>query len=196
MRFAFTDDQLALRDAVRDFLEKECPPQGGARRVDERHGSVGSRGRSSARWACSACSSPRTRAGSAATSSTSCSCSRRRAGLPCPSPSSSTPRSRCRRSTMRGAAAAGEVTVTVAGLPGHRAVRRHRRPRARSTATVSSTPDALRSSGVRTRSTARGASSHTASRAHVSTPTDAMRSTAARSAPPPSSSAWRSTCST
>jgi alkylation response protein AidB-like acyl-CoA dehydrogenase len=26
MRFAFTDDQLALRDAVRDFLEKECPP--------------------------------------------------------------------------------------------------------------------------------------------------------------------------
>ncbi|MGH9027811.1 MAG: acyl-CoA dehydrogenase family protein, partial [Acidimicrobiia bacterium] len=26
MRFAFTDDQLALRDAVRDFLGKECPP--------------------------------------------------------------------------------------------------------------------------------------------------------------------------
>ena len=26
MRFAFTDDQLALRDAVRGFLEKECPP--------------------------------------------------------------------------------------------------------------------------------------------------------------------------
>ncbi|HEX6311883.1 MAG TPA: acyl-CoA dehydrogenase family protein [Acidimicrobiia bacterium] len=26
MRFAFTDDQLELRDAVRDFLEKECPP--------------------------------------------------------------------------------------------------------------------------------------------------------------------------
>jgi alkylation response protein AidB-like acyl-CoA dehydrogenase len=26
MRFAFSDDQLALRDAVRDFLEKECPP--------------------------------------------------------------------------------------------------------------------------------------------------------------------------
>jgi alkylation response protein AidB-like acyl-CoA dehydrogenase len=26
MRFAFTDDQLALRDAVRDFLSKECPP--------------------------------------------------------------------------------------------------------------------------------------------------------------------------
>ena len=27
MRFAFTDDQLALRDAVREFLEKECPPE-------------------------------------------------------------------------------------------------------------------------------------------------------------------------
>jgi alkylation response protein AidB-like acyl-CoA dehydrogenase len=26
MRFAFTADQLELRDAVRDFLEKECPP--------------------------------------------------------------------------------------------------------------------------------------------------------------------------
>ncbi|HUF84297.1 MAG TPA: acyl-CoA dehydrogenase family protein [Acidimicrobiia bacterium] len=26
MRFAFTDEQLAMRDAVRDFLEKECPP--------------------------------------------------------------------------------------------------------------------------------------------------------------------------
>ena len=26
MRFAFTDEQLELRDAVRDFLEKECPP--------------------------------------------------------------------------------------------------------------------------------------------------------------------------
>jgi alkylation response protein AidB-like acyl-CoA dehydrogenase len=27
MRFAFTDDQLAFRDAVHDFLEKECPPE-------------------------------------------------------------------------------------------------------------------------------------------------------------------------
>lgn len=27
MRFAFTDDQLALRDAVRDLLAKECPPE-------------------------------------------------------------------------------------------------------------------------------------------------------------------------
>ncbi len=26
MRFAYTDDQLALRDAVRDLLAKECPP--------------------------------------------------------------------------------------------------------------------------------------------------------------------------
>lgn len=26
MRFAFTDDQLAFRDAVRDLLERECPP--------------------------------------------------------------------------------------------------------------------------------------------------------------------------
>jgi alkylation response protein AidB-like acyl-CoA dehydrogenase len=26
VRFAFTDDQLALRDTVRDFLVKECPP--------------------------------------------------------------------------------------------------------------------------------------------------------------------------
>ena len=27
MHFAFTDDQLAMRDAVRGFLEKECPPK-------------------------------------------------------------------------------------------------------------------------------------------------------------------------
>ena len=27
MRFAFTDDQLAFRDAVRDLLAKECPPE-------------------------------------------------------------------------------------------------------------------------------------------------------------------------
>jgi len=27
VRFAFTDEQLAFRDAVRDLLEKECPPQ-------------------------------------------------------------------------------------------------------------------------------------------------------------------------
>lgn len=27
MRFAFTDDQIALRDAVRDLLAKECPPE-------------------------------------------------------------------------------------------------------------------------------------------------------------------------
>jgi alkylation response protein AidB-like acyl-CoA dehydrogenase len=27
MRFAFTDDQLAFRDAVHDVLEKECPPE-------------------------------------------------------------------------------------------------------------------------------------------------------------------------
>lgn len=27
MRFAFTDDQLAFRDAVRDLLGKECPPE-------------------------------------------------------------------------------------------------------------------------------------------------------------------------
>ncbi len=27
MRFAFTDEQLAMRDAVRDFLEKECSPK-------------------------------------------------------------------------------------------------------------------------------------------------------------------------
>ncbi|MEZ5138083.1 MAG: acyl-CoA dehydrogenase [Acidimicrobiales bacterium] len=27
MRFAFTDDQLAFRDAVRDLLTKECPPE-------------------------------------------------------------------------------------------------------------------------------------------------------------------------
>ena len=26
MRFAFTDDQIALRDAVRDLLVRECPP--------------------------------------------------------------------------------------------------------------------------------------------------------------------------
>ena len=27
MRFAFTEDQLAFRDAVRDLLAKECPPE-------------------------------------------------------------------------------------------------------------------------------------------------------------------------
>ena len=27
MRFAFTEDQLAFRDAVADLLEKESPPQ-------------------------------------------------------------------------------------------------------------------------------------------------------------------------
>jgi alkylation response protein AidB-like acyl-CoA dehydrogenase len=27
VRFSFTDDQLAFRDAVRDLLEKECPPE-------------------------------------------------------------------------------------------------------------------------------------------------------------------------
>ena len=27
MRFSFTEDQLALRDAVRDLLAKECPPE-------------------------------------------------------------------------------------------------------------------------------------------------------------------------
>ncbi len=27
MRFAFSDDQLAFRDAVRDLLERECPPE-------------------------------------------------------------------------------------------------------------------------------------------------------------------------
>jgi len=26
MRFAFSDEQIALRDAVRDLLAKECPP--------------------------------------------------------------------------------------------------------------------------------------------------------------------------
>ena len=38
MRFAFTDDQLAFRDAVRDLLAKECPPSSRARRVGERDG--------------------------------------------------------------------------------------------------------------------------------------------------------------
>ena len=27
MRFSFDDDQLAFRDAVRDVLAKECPPE-------------------------------------------------------------------------------------------------------------------------------------------------------------------------
>ena len=26
MRFAFTEDQIAFRDAVREFLDKECTP--------------------------------------------------------------------------------------------------------------------------------------------------------------------------
>ena len=36
MRFAFTDDQLAFRDAVRDLLAKECTPARRARRVGRR----------------------------------------------------------------------------------------------------------------------------------------------------------------
>ena len=36
VRFAFTDDQLAFRDAVRELLANECPPVGRARRVVER----------------------------------------------------------------------------------------------------------------------------------------------------------------
>ena len=50
VRFAFTDDQLAFRDAVRDLLAKECPPDGRARRVGRarrrpRPGCVGPAGR-------------------------------------------------------------------------------------------------------------------------------------------------------
>ena len=67
MRFALTEDQAALRDAVRDLLARECKPavvreawEGGARRTR------GSRrcGRSSPRWACSAPRCRRRRAGS------------------------------------------------------------------------------------------------------------------------------------
>ena len=37
MQFAFTEDQMLFRDAVRDFLANECKPEAGARRVGERH---------------------------------------------------------------------------------------------------------------------------------------------------------------
>ena len=39
VQFSFADEQLALRDATRDLLAKECTPGARARRVDERDGS-------------------------------------------------------------------------------------------------------------------------------------------------------------
>jgi len=45
MRFAFTDDQLAFRDAVRDLLDRECPP------AVVRDAWTNDTGRSGAAWA-------------------------------------------------------------------------------------------------------------------------------------------------
>ena len=53
MRFAFTDDQLLFRDAVRDLLTKECPPEVRARSLGHRCGSLArSVERRSPTWAC------------------------------------------------------------------------------------------------------------------------------------------------
>ena len=68
MRFAFTDEQLAFRDAVRDLLDKECTPARRARRVDERApAACPACGSSSPTWAWSACSRPEATAGSGST---------------------------------------------------------------------------------------------------------------------------------
>ena len=69
MRFAFTDDQLAFRDAVRDLLAKECPPDARARARGRRGRAARRRcGRSSPRWACVGAARARGRtAGSAST---------------------------------------------------------------------------------------------------------------------------------
>jgi alkylation response protein AidB-like acyl-CoA dehydrogenase len=45
VRFAFTDDQLSFRDAVRDLLEKECPP------AAVRDAWTNERGRTASAWA-------------------------------------------------------------------------------------------------------------------------------------------------
>ena len=64
MRFAFTDDQLAFRDAVRDLLGEGVHARARARRVDERHRPrARACGTSSSRWASSGCSRPRTHGG-------------------------------------------------------------------------------------------------------------------------------------
>ena len=118
MRFAFTDDQLAFRDAVRDLLAKECPPeQSCATRGsnDERPAADGVWARS-ARWACSACSSPEARGRARA----------RRA------------RPRAARSRRPGGAALPEPFVEHAAVGAPLladGVRRAPRPRRRSTAT-------------------------------------------------------------
>ena len=69
MRFAFTEDQLAFRDAVRDLLDEGVPAARGARRVGRtttgRAAELWDSAR--ARWACSGCSRPRRTAASAST---------------------------------------------------------------------------------------------------------------------------------
>ena len=103
MRFAFTDDQLAFRDAVRDLLAKECTPAARARRVDERRpAACPGCGTRSPRWACSACSRPRRTAGSGSTMVDLVLRARGdRSRARCPSRSSRPRRSRRRRSLER-----------------------------------------------------------------------------------------------
>ena len=79
MQFAFADDQLAFRDAVRDLLDKECTPahvrDAWTQRDRARARAVGPARR---RWASSGCSRPKPTGGLGLdVSSTSCSCSRR-----------------------------------------------------------------------------------------------------------------------
>ena len=54
MEFAFTEDQLAFRDAVRDLLAKECPPAAVRAAWSNEHGRSGAAWDALARWACSA----------------------------------------------------------------------------------------------------------------------------------------------
>ena len=103
MRFAFTDDQLAFRDAVRDLLAKECPPAVVRAAWERRR-----RPRRPALWARSAemgvlgaARARGRRRARARPSSTSCCCSRRPAAPRCPSRSSSTRSSRRRPAELR-----------------------------------------------------------------------------------------------
>ena len=63
MRFAFTDDQLAFRDAVRELLDKECTPAHVRDAWTQRDRSRAGLWDSSSRWESSACSCPKRAAG-------------------------------------------------------------------------------------------------------------------------------------
>ena len=141
MHFAFSDDQLALRDAVRDLLDEgvhargTCAPRGrttpaacprlwDAARRDGRGRHARARRRP---------------AGSGSRSSTSCSCSRRPAASRCPNRSSRPRRSRRRRSLGDDAptldrSRAASCTRSLRGVGRHRRRRSSRSARRSSSA--------------------------------------------------------------